>query len=141
MWSKTFYWAWMGNSNGLYRDNHWADSVCLANTHGISGSETSRTAKPLSDDTLDILFVPPARDRSPDDHALLGHPRDSLTFYGHAPPIPHSPFQKIPLVIRTFSAAPPRKTGGKSGRSWHIPCFYLSLSIEVIETAGIGPDQ
>jgi hypothetical protein len=33
------------------------------------------------------------------------------------------------------------KTGGKSGRSWHVPCFYLLLSIEVIETAGIGPGQ
>jgi hypothetical protein len=49
--------------------------------------------------------------------------------------------QKIPLVIRIFPAVSSGKTGGESGRSWHIPCFYLSLSIEVIETAGIGPGQ
>jgi hypothetical protein len=49
--------------------------------------------------------------------------------------------RKIPLVIRRFPAAPRRKTGGKSWCSWHIPCSYLRLSIEMIEMTGIDPAQ
>jgi hypothetical protein len=57
----------------------------------------------------------------------------------HCPRYSH--IQKILIDIRVFAVALPRKTGGKSGRFWHVPCFYLLLSIEVIETAGIGPGQ
>jgi len=140
---KNSYGAWMTNSNGLYRDNLWTDSVCPAKTHGILRSEAPGTVKPASNRTLED-HVPSARLKldALNERALFGHPCGSLTSYGDAPPVlPFFPFQKFPLVIRTFPAAFPGKTGGKAGCSWHVPCFYLLLRIEMIETAGIGPGQ